>query len=38
MSGAKDGLIYCYQYDQKCAMAEAAHDPLAGVEGAAFMA
>lgn len=38
LSSANDGLIYAFQFDQKCAMAEAEHDALAGVEGANFMA
>jgi hypothetical protein len=37
LSAAKDGLIYCHQFDKKCAMLEAKKDLLEGVEGVNFM-
>jgi hypothetical protein len=37
LTSGRDGLIYVHQFDKTCAVEEAKHDPLAGVEGANFL-
>lgn len=38
MTSAEDGLMYIHQIDKECLKKEALFNPLAGVEGAEFMA
>lgn len=37
MTASQDGLIYLFQFDRVCAMAEAKKDYLEGIEGVDFM-
>jgi hypothetical protein len=37
LTAATDGLIFAHQFDRRAAAEENKYDPLAGVEGAAFL-